>query len=38
MIENIERMADAVTQLMQQIEVEHELGMRVWASDRSIED
>jgi hypothetical protein len=35
---DIEKMADAVMDLMVQIEVEHELGMRVWASDRSIED
>jgi phosphoribosyl-dephospho-CoA transferase len=31
---SIEQMADAIQDLMVQIEVEHELGMRVWASDR----
>jgi len=35
---DINKMADAVTDLMIQIEIEHELGMRVWASDRSLED
>jgi phosphoribosyl-dephospho-CoA transferase len=35
---SIEQMADAIQDLMVQIEVEHELGMRVWASDRSLED
>jgi hypothetical protein len=35
---DLNKMVDAIQQLMQQIEIEHELGMRVWASDHSLED